>query len=69
MVRDTNYTLFVNDEPKRMNQDLQRLQGMAMDYIKEGNTLTIRCPRPGGTGAQAAVLTYDKVRAVWAATK
>ena len=69
MARETHYTLLVNGEPKRMNDDLHRLQGMATDFIKAGNTLTIRCPQTGGSGAQSAMLTYDETKNVWVGKK
>jgi hypothetical protein len=67
MARDTSYTLFVNGEPKRLNDDLQRLQGAALDYMKEGNVLTIRCPQPSADARQV-ILTYDRERTTWART-
>lgn len=69
MARDTYYTLFVNGEPKRLNDDLQRLKGMAGDYMKDENVLTIRCPESGASGARAPLLTYDAARDAWIAAK
>lgn len=69
MARETYYTLLVNGETKRLNDDLQRIKGMAVDFMKEGNILTIRCPQTGGSGARAAMLTYDALKAVWVSSK
>jgi hypothetical protein len=69
MAKETYYTLLVNGEPKRLNEDLQRLKGMATDFIREGNVLTIRCPQSGGSGGRAALLTYDTAKGVWSGPK
>ena len=69
MARETYYTLLVNGEPKRLNDDLQRLKGMATDYMKDENELIIRCPQTGGTGARTTNLTWDKAGRAWVATK
>lgn len=69
MARETYYTLLVNGEPKRLNDDLKRLQGMAADYMTDENELTIRCPQSGGSGAPAALLTYDKAKRAWVGAK
>ncbi len=65
MAKETHYTLLVNGEPKRLNDDLQRLQGMAVEFIREGNVLAIRCPQSGGSGARTVMMNYDPVKKAW----
>jgi hypothetical protein len=69
MARETYYTLLVNGEAKRINDDLQRIKGMALDFMKSGNLLSIRCPHAGGSDAQAAILNYDAAKVEWVRTK
>lgn len=69
MAKETYYTLLVNGEPKRLNDDLQRLQGMAVEFIREGNVLTIRCPQSGGSGARSPMMNYDAEKKVWLAAR
>ncbi|MEI6738553.1 MAG: hypothetical protein WCL29_08765 [Pseudomonadota bacterium] len=69
MVKDINYMLLVNGQMKRMNTDLQRLQVIASEYMDGENKLTIRCPQSGGSGAQSAVLTYNKGTQKWVKMK
>ena len=69
MAKDINYTLLVNGQSKRMNTDLHRLQFIATEYMNGENELTIRCPQFGGTGAQSALLRYDKDTQAWVKSK
>lgn len=69
MTRDVNYTLLVDGLPKRLNMDLRTLQNIATEYMVGTNVLTIRCPHSGGSGAQAALLAFDKATKTWVKSK
>ncbi len=69
MAKEINYTLLVNGQFKRMNTDLKRLQMIAEEYMQSDDTIAIRCPQFGGSGAQAGLLTYNRATKAWDKTK